>query len=214
MLSLSLSTICKNSLFFWHSKREKISLYRSAEVDREIEALLLYAGAQKYTPQSEALNPAWEAPTARRSATFSTLDTQFIALCRKGTTETVLKALAAGANANAKNDLNWTALMESAMHNPRAGVVKALLAAGAYVNAQDANGWSALMVAAMHNPNPEVVAALLSAGANVTDINSKGQNAYWCARNPGVLRTKAIPNMAKRRAVNEKIMRLIGGSAW
>ena len=150
----------------------------------------------------------------RGAAAFGMLDTQIIALCRKGATETVLKALAAGANANAKNDLNWTAVMEAAMHNPRVGVVKALLAAGAYINAQDANGWSALMVAAMHNPNPEVVAALLSAGANVTAINNKGRNAYWCALNPGVLRTKAIPNRAKRRAVNEKIVRLIGGSAW
>ncbi len=141
----------------------------------------------------------------------SSSDAQFIAFCRTATPIGIREALKNGANPNAQKDLEWTALMEAAMHNPHVGAVKALLAAGAEVNAQDTNGWSALMVAAMHNPNPEVVAALLQAGADVTAINSKGQDALWCARNPGGLRTKAILNVAKRREVNETIVRLIGG---
>ena len=95
------------------------------------------------------------------------------------------------------------------MHNSKEGAVKALLTAGAEVNAQDANGWSALMVAALHNPNPEVVAVLLESGADVKAKNGQGRDALWCARNPGALRARAIPNQAQRRMVNEKIVRLI-----
>ena len=165
-------------------------------------------------PNQRRSNPdsaASDMPTGTEQVTMS--DRAFLKLCIKGTAEEMRKALENGANPNAAKEFEWTALMEAAMHNPHAGVVKALLAAGANVNAQDANGWSALMVAAMHNPNPEVVAALLSAGADAHAVNSKGQNALWCARHPGGLRTKAIPNQAKRRAVNEKIVRLIGGKS-
>ncbi len=180
----------------------------SEEIERGETKIVVKKPNDRLSNQSHIENADDELP-----ATSNTLGTQFITLCRKGTTETVLKALAAGASANAKNDLGWTALMEAAMHNPRTEVVKALLASGADVNAQDANGWSALMVAAMHNPNPEVVAVLLQAGADAHAVNSKGQDALWCAHNPGGLRTKAIPNQAKRRAVNEKIVRLIGGKS-
>ncbi len=179
-------------------------------VNVKIEELILRAGAQTYSLPAQASGTARERSSVQRPVTFSP-ETQFIALCRTGTPETIYGALVKGANVNAKNELGWTALMETAMHNPREEAVRMLLVAGAEVNAQDANGWSALMVAALHNPNPEVVAALLQANADVTAINSKGKNALWCARNPGVLRTKAIPNMAKRHVVNEKIVQLIEG---
>ena len=65
------------------------------------------------------------------------------------------------------------------------------------------------MVAALHNPNPEVVAVLLESGADVKAKNSRGRDALWCARNPGALRAKAIPNQAKRLVINGKIVQLI-----
>ena len=101
---------------------------------------------------------------------------------------------------------NWKTVSQSIQ---RLKQFDELLASGAEVNAQDKNGWSALMVAALHNPNPEVVAALLDAGADVKAKNSQDRDALWCARNPGVLRAKAIPDQAKRRMINEKIVRLI-----
>ncbi|MCR5221101.1 MAG: ankyrin repeat domain-containing protein [bacterium] len=183
-----------------HSKREKISTYQSAEVDQKIVVLLLQAGARTYdSPTRDNFNLDG----------IGTSDTQFIALCRQGTTEEIRNALAAGANPNATKELNWTALMETAMHNPRSGAVTVLLSAGARVNAQDDNGWSALMVAAKHNPNPEVVAALLRAGADVNARNYRGDNALSCAWSPGSLRAKAIKNSVTRRAVNAKIVQLI-----
>lgn len=79
-------------------------------------------------------------------------------------------ALAAGADANARDDAGTTALMRAA-HEGNVALVRLLLGAGADVNAADAGGWTALHKS-VHNPDkdrgfPEVVQALVDAGADV-----------------------------------------------
>jgi len=198
-----------NALWFaQRSKREKITDAAQRRVVNEKIVRLLQGENLKGKTESKSTIMVVDTASGKDKAK-GPADGKFIELCRKSAPEYILRMLDGGANARAKNELGWTALMEAAMHNPKEGVVSALLASGAEVNAQDKNGWSALMVAALHNPNPEVVAALLDADADVKAKNSQGRDALWCARNPGVLRAKAIPDQAKRRMINEKIVRLI-----
>ena len=198
-----------NALWFaQRSKREKITDVSQRRVVNEKIVRLLQGENLKGKTASKSTIMVVDTASGKDKAK-GPADEKFIGLCGKSTPEYIRKMLDGGANAGAKNELGWTALMEAAMHNPREGVVSALLASGAEVNAQDKNGWSALMVAALHNSNPEVVAVLLEAGADVKAKNSQGRDALWCARNPGVLRARAIPDQAKRRVINEKIVRLI-----
>ncbi|MBR5705466.1 MAG: ankyrin repeat domain-containing protein [Deltaproteobacteria bacterium] len=194
--------------FAQHSKREKIAdVSRRRAVNEKIVRLLQGENLKGKTVSKSTIMVLDTASGKDKAKELA--DEEFVKLCGTETPERIRKALDSGTNARAKNKLGWTALMEAAMHNSKEGAVKALLTAGAEVNAQDANGWSALMVAALHNPNPEVVAVLLESGADVKAKNGQGRDALWCARNPGALRARAIPNQAQRRMVNEKIVRLI-----
>ncbi len=196
--------------FAQHSKREKIADVSRRRVVNEKIVRLLQGENLKGKNVSKSTIMVVDTASGKDKAK-KPADEEFVKLCGTETPERIRKALDSGTNARAKNKLGWTALMEAAMHNSKEGAVKALLAAGAEVNAQDANGWSALMVAALHNPNPEVVAVLLESGADVKAKNGQGRDALWCARNPGALRARAIPDQAQRRMVNEKIVRLIEG---
>ena len=70
-----------------------------------------------------------------------------IEAAKKGDTGAVEALLAAGADVNAKNPYDWTALMRAAA-NGHAATVQALLEAGADINTQDKSGFTALMSAA------------------------------------------------------------------
>ncbi len=61
----------------------------------------------------------------------------FLDLCKKGTADEVRRALASGANVNARDKDGVTALMCAARGNANPDVVKVLLEGGANVHARD-----------------------------------------------------------------------------
>jgi ankyrin repeat protein len=74
----------------------------------------------------------------------------------------------AGADVNARDNKDKTALIYAAQRKENAGtIVAALVKAGADVNAKDADGWTA-MTYAVRNNKPEVVTILEQAGATET----------------------------------------------
>ena len=132
-------------------------------------------------------------------------DYAFCALCEKGTVEEVRRALASGANANARDKHGNTVLMLAAEENSNPEVVKALLKRGADVNARNRMGNTVLMLGAMKNPNPEVFKTLLASGADVYAKNPNGATALmWAAQmnpNPEVVKV-LLENGAYVRAVD------------
>ncbi|MBO7411903.1 MAG: DUF1311 domain-containing protein [Ottowia sp.] len=88
-----------------------------------------------------------EKPAKGAQAKAAMPEAQFIALCGNGTAEQVKKALADGANPNARlndPDADGTTALIAAAHTGRADTVAALLAAGADKSAQDKRGYDAL----------------------------------------------------------------------
>ena len=85
--------------------------------------------------------------------------------------------VAAGANVNAVDNTEYSALIGAAYEN-NLEMVKILLAAGVdkSVNATYIFGGTALMLAAKSN-NPEMVKVLLAAGADVNAKKSDGKSA-------------------------------------
>jgi uncharacterized protein len=81
-----------------------------------------------------------------------------------GDSELVTKLLAAGANANARNDYGSTPMSEAAVRGDLK-LLRALLAAGADVEAPNADGQTALMIVA-RTSNVEAGELLLAHGAN------------------------------------------------
>jgi len=96
-----------------------------------------------------------------------------------GNTEIVRTLLLAGANVNAKNDNDATALMYL-RDNASAALVRALVSAGAKVNARDESGGTALMNAA-EECKAEVVKEVLEAGAKVDFADANGRTALMFA---------------------------------
>jgi ankyrin repeat protein len=119
-------------------------------------------------------------------------------LASTGTVEQVQKAIAAGADLNARDAADRTVLMLVAANNPDAGVISVLVKAGAKVNARGPNGWTALMMAAYNNPNPDVVESLLKAGADGRARSGAGETAYDYARdNDKVVASQAYSDLRK-----------------
>ncbi len=83
--------------------------------------------------------------------------------------------LQAGADINAKDNNDTTALMRASLAN-KAEVVEALLQAGANINAKDNHGITALMSAAMKG-NGEVIEILLKIHANINAKDKRGLTA-------------------------------------
>jgi ankyrin repeat protein len=100
-----------------------------------------------------------------------------------GNREIVQALLWVGAEANARNRIGQTALMNLSDHTS-AQIVWDLVAADAKVNLKDEMGNSALMVAAALD-NGDVVQALLDAGAKINTRNNEGQTALMMAVSQG-----------------------------
>ena len=117
---------------------------------------------------------AWQVKNAIRSgAKINTKDEQnrtalMVAARWNRDSEAVSALLDAGADVNAREMLDFTALMYAAGHNT-IEVINILLQAGAEVNAKEKNGTTVLMYAVKWNyrsiPTSEIVDVLLDAGA-------------------------------------------------
>ena len=86
-----------------------------------------------------------------------------LTLCKTGTGQQVRKAIAAGADVNAKDENGGTPLMTAAALNRNPDVIAAMVKAGANVNAKDARGKSVLQYG-RQNKNA-ILAELIKAGA-------------------------------------------------
>lgn len=100
--------------------------------------------------------------------------------------EIITALLQAGADVNAQNIRDHTALIWAAGYNENpkvTEVIKLLIQAGADVNARADNGETALMWATKNNFNSaEIIATLLRAGADASIKNNDGKTALGFAR--------------------------------
>ena len=109
--------------------------------------------------------------------------TDFFELVKTGTPHDVQAALDKGADVNAKDKDDCTALMYAAESNANPGVITTLLTAGADINARDTEmGRTALIWAVHDNLNPEVITVLLKAGADTKLKDKAGYTAFGYAQ--------------------------------
>ena len=93
-----------------------------------------------------------------------------LAVIRNKNPEVIRTLVELGADVNARNNANRTALIYAAESNKNPEVIRTLVELGADVNARDMNGSTPLTQAASLNKNPEVIRALIELGA---DVNAK-----------------------------------------
>jgi ankyrin repeat protein len=102
-------------------------------------------------------------------------DADFVAAAAKGDRTKFQSLLTDGANINARNKFQDTALTEASTSG-YLDLVKVLLARGADVNAKNENGWTPLICAASQG-NIEIVKLLLENGADLNAKNRLGMSA-------------------------------------
>src|SRR6266513_2899517 len=107
------------------------------------------------------------------------LDGKLLEAAKARNTAEVQKLLGQGADANAKDNAGWTALIWAAYFG-RNDSVRALLEKGADVNAKDNDGWTALFWAAFSG-RAEIVRALLEKGADVNAMDDSGKTVLMSA---------------------------------
>lgn len=126
--------------------------------------LLLAAGADANIDATPALAPP------------------LVAAAQQGATEMVALLLAAGANVEARNAEQRSALYTAAVHGHQ-DVVEQLLAAGADIDARNGDNLLTAVAIAAHNGRENIVMTLLSAGANPNLAARDGSTAlYFAAR--------------------------------
>jgi ankyrin repeat protein len=111
------------------------------------------------------------------------INSELIAAAGKGDITTVEDLIAKGANVNARNAEDWTALM-LAGKGGHTGVVKAVLEKGAKVNMKNIYGFTALMWAAKGG-HTDTVKTMLDKGADVNIKNMGGLTALIYAASEG-----------------------------
>ena len=173
-------------------------------VDKEGNDAILYAQHNETGAKEKIIQILKRYPSAQRAMS----DDAFLELCKKGTAGEVRKALAAGANFNARDKTSLTALMWAATKNSNPDVIKVLLESGAEVNARNGKvfGKTALMYAAAFNTNPKIMKMLLAGGADINARGDDGMTALMCAAgwnsNPEVVKV-LLAGGADVRAVNK-----------
>ena len=162
---------------------KKIYLYNEGEkmVRYDVTARVKFFNITQYPPMILSVKDVEEdqpLPPSPLKVPITTpmSDLDFRLLCKSAAYAKIIQALDEGANPNAANNNNTTALMMAAQFNKSARVTEALIKAGAELNEQNHKGNTALMYAAMSN-NPDVVKALYDAGADIEVVNSQGMKA-------------------------------------
>src|SRR6266480_3898114 len=115
------------------------------------------------------------------------LDGKLLEAAKARNTAEVQKLLGEGADANAKDNAGWTALIWAAYFG-RTDTVRALLEKGADINAMDDSGKTVLMSAAVRG-HADTVRALLEKGADVNAKSKVGRTALMSAADLGHLDT-------------------------
>ena len=108
----------------------------------------------------------------------------------------------AGADVNARDDINRTVLMQAVCDTNNPTILSLLIKAGADVNARTEDGWTPLMFAS-YKSNRDIISLLIEAGADVNAQTQRGLTALmWASQNnqdPDVicclLRSGADPNL-------------------
>ncbi|MBZ5724192.1 MAG: ankyrin repeat domain-containing protein [Acidobacteriia bacterium] len=120
-----------------------------------------------------------------------------------GNLETLKLLLDAGADVNARNDFDATALLWGARDPDKA---RLLIARGANVNARSRQGRTPLMLAALRPGGSPVVALMLTSGADVHVADKRGNTALGLAASIGEVETMRLllSKGADPEATNEK----------
>ncbi|MBR0151048.1 MAG: ankyrin repeat domain-containing protein [Synergistaceae bacterium] len=108
-------------------------------------------------------------------------DNIFVALCRYADIDEVRKALAIGANINAKDPRGTSILMRASSLKGKTWLAEFLLSEGADPNLRDNNGATALMYAAGGNEDPGSIRVLLDGGADIDAKDNDGVTALMIA---------------------------------
>ena len=90
--------------------------------------------------------------------------------------------LEAGADVNAKDKRQRTALMEAAKENATPEIITMLLKAGADIHHKDKRGRNILIISVRKNKSPQVISTLLEAGADPKHKDQDGKSALDWAK--------------------------------
>ena len=110
-------------------------------------------------------------------------DNIFATLCRYADIDEVRKALAMGANINAKDPRGTSILMRASSLKGKTWLVEFLLSEGADPNLRDNDGATALMYAAGGHADPGIIRVLLDGGADINAQDNDGVTAMMIAAN-------------------------------
>ena len=167
-------------------------------------------------PPADALTPAalraMRTAARKRGATTETAAAQrpvdaLHQVAKAGDLDGLSAALAAGADANARDDQGWTALMHAA-NKGYTLLVPPLLEAGADPDVRAADGATALFIAALLG-HTEIIDLLMKAGAEVSVKGPKGKTAADAAR----MRYDDA-QAAMKAGEPLSVIALLGGKTW
>ena len=174
---------------------ERDALAKEMTVEERAEARKLARAWRVTVRQTTSLLPRRKVPrpaspprriVRKRSAGRAARASAALRAASAGNASALERALAAGADPNARGGRGWTPLMHAA-NKGYTLLVPPLLAAGAKPNLRAADGATALFIAALHG-HSEIIAALMKAGADPSIKGPKGRTVVDVARkNPAVL---------------------------
>ena len=110
-------------------------------------------------------------------------DEDFVSFCEFSNVQEIEEAIKNGANVNARNDDNQTALYYAAYRKNDVNVVELLLKHGADINARLDNDWTVLQLVSFCGYT-KIVKVLLKYGADVNAVNKQGRTSLsWASDN-------------------------------